>query len=179
MKRNELEPGKVYAYSRHTFTPSRAYQISQVVIHDTEPNKFHKGEVQVKAVQSDGTLSDTPFWVSTRKIVGVYQDTLHEFQLAEKNSEIARLKKEIREKENRERIERLAPDFKDYGVSRYDIRLSEYGSNNVTVSISLDKLQEIATVLRYYPMTKTRNEELHAQLDALRNPQPTTEGVAA
>ena len=175
MKRNELEIGKVYAYSTYTFTPTRAYEIKPVVIHDTELNKFHKGEVQVKSIDKDGNIGETPYWVNTRKIVGKYQETLHEFQLAEKNAEINRLKKEIRERENRDTIERLVPEWKDYGVSRWDIHLD--GTDQVKVTIKLDQLKAVTDILRWYPLTAQRLEEVRAELDAIKN--PPQEEVAA
>jgi hypothetical protein len=159
MKKAELELGKVYAYSTRK-DPDRMYQVSAIAITDLDPKlnwADTKGSVQGNYIKSNGEVGATAKFLP-RYIIGDYAQIKHQFEIDEKNREIAQLKKTIETKKAEETIARYKDIFTNeetYKVHSYYIKNMYNG--NVSIELTNDQFASIAIDLK--SLARYRAEE--------------------
>jgi hypothetical protein len=137
MKRNELEIGKVYAYSRNQ-EPTSTYHISGFIVDSLEPVKDWRGntkpEVRGRFTDHNGNPKETdPTNAPLRRLIGDYLSTRHDLELREKNREIAQLNKQIESTKMLNLIERHHETVtKRLEMNRYDIYNNYDGKATIT-----------------------------------------------
>ena len=159
MKKSEIEIGKVYAYSTRQ-NPDRLYQISAMTVTDLNPKlnwADTKGSVQGNYIKSDGEAGSSGKFLP-RYIIGDYAELKHQFEIDEKNREIAQLKKTIETKKAEETIARYKDIFTNeetYKVHSYYIKNMYNGK--IKIELTHDQFASIAIDLR--ALARYRAEE--------------------
>ena len=169
MKKSEIEIGKVYAYSTRQ-NPDRLYQISAMTVTDLNPKlnwADTKGSVQGNYIKSDGEAGSSGKFLP-RYIIGDYAELKHQFEIDEKNREIAQLKKTIETKKAEESIARYKDIFTNeetYKIHSYYIKNMYNG--RVTIELTHDQFASIAIDLRRYnQILKEEQAKRQAEWDA-------------
>jgi hypothetical protein len=169
MKRNELTDGMVVAYKRErTDYPDYIYK---GIIRNPEENGGYRngGKLSVK-IEIPNDREDTPngtLWVQLWQIMGDYDKHKADLDLREANRKIARLQREIEDREIRDKMKRLAPIFAALGIRDYDIR-KEFKGRDITMTMTPEQFDTIAEQLRLYPIIEAQNERLRNELTELK-----------
>jgi hypothetical protein len=169
MKRNELTDGMVVAYKRErTDYPDYIYK---GIIRNPEENGGYRngGKTSVK-IEIPNDREDTPngtLWVQLWQIMGDYDKHKADLDLREANRKIARLQREIEDREIRDKMKRLAPIFAALGIRDYNIR-KEFKGRDITIAMTPEQFDKVADMLRLYPIIEDQNERLRNELTELK-----------
>lgn len=169
MKRNELKDGMVVAIKRErTDYPTSIYK---GIVRNPEENGGYRngGKLSVK-IEIPNDREDTPngtMWVQLWQIIGDY-DTAHAaLELRKAEREIARLKREIRDREIYDTIKRLTPHYEALGIRSYNIR-KEFKGSEITIAMTPEQFESVARHLQQYPRLEEQNQNLRNRIDELQ-----------
>ena len=169
MKRNELKDGMVVAIKRErTDYPTSIYK---GIVRNPEENGGYRngGKLSVK-IEIPNDREDTPngtMWVQLWQIIGDYDMAKAELDLREANRKIARLQREIEDREIRDKMKRVAPIFAALGIRDYNIR-KEFKGRDITITMTPEQFDTIADQLRLHPIIEAQNERLFNELTELK-----------
>lgn len=174
MKRAELTDGMIVAYKRER-TDYPDY-IHKGIVRTPEENGGYRngGKLSVKLElpnRLDGTPNGT-IWVQLWQIMGDYDTAKAQLDLREANRKIARLEREIKDREIRDKMKRLAPIFAALGIREYNIR-KEFKGSDITITMTPEQFDTIADQLRLHPIIEDQNERLRNELAELYKAQTT------
>lgn len=170
MKRNELKDGAVVAYKRER--TDRPDYIYKGIVRNPEENGGYRngGKLSVR-LEIPTEREDLPngfIWVQLWQIMGDYDTAKAELELRQANQKIARLEREIKDREIRDKMKRLAPIFAALGIREYAIR-KDYKGSDITITMTPEQFDTIANQLRLHPIIEDQNERLRNELTELRN----------
>jgi hypothetical protein len=174
MKRNELTDGMIVAYKRErTDYPDYIYK---GIVRSPEENGGYRngGKLSVK-LELPNDRPDTPngvIWVQLWQIMGDYDKHKADLDLRQANQKIARLQREIEDRQIRDKMNRLAPIFAALGIRDYNIR-KEFKGRDITITMTTEQFETIAEKLRQHPLIEEANEHLRNRLHELYNAQTT------
>lgn len=169
MKRNELKDGMIVAYKRErTDYPNIIYK---GIVRNPEENGGYRngGKTSVK-LEIESHREDIPngyLWVQLWQIIGDYDMAKAELDLREANRKIARLQREIEDREIRDKMKRVAPIFAALGIRDYNIR-KEFKGRDITITMTPEQFDTIADQLRLHPIIEAQNERLRNELHELK-----------
>ncbi len=174
MKRQELTDGMVVAYKTNRDTyPDFIYR---GIVRNPEENGGYRngGKLSVKLEIENG-LPDIPngsVWVQLWQIMGDYDTTKAELDLRKAHQKIARLEREIKDREIRDNMKRLSPIFAALGIRDYNIR-KEFKGSDITITMTPEQFDTIANQLRLHPIIEEQNEHLRNRITEMYNAQTT------
>ncbi len=169
MKRNELTDGMIVAIKRErTDYPDYIYK---GIVRNPEENGGYRngGKLSVK-IEIPNDREDTPngtLWVQLWQIMGDYDKHKADLDLREANRKIARLQREIEDREIRDKMKRLAPIFAALGIRDYNIR-KEFKGRDITMTMTPEQFDKVADMLRLYPIIEEQNQNLRNRIDELQ-----------